>query len=87
MLFRQTNITVHSINDSVNVVAFNDINVHHKEWWRKWKILTQDFIFKSLTQVVYFPTQTIDIDFHAPVFRDSFLIPNCSACSAVSVCL
>ena len=68
------------INPSANIFVFGDFNVHHKDWLKysggtgKPGELCYNFsISNDLTQMVNFPTQILDCDYHSPALLDLFL--------------
>ena len=70
-----------SINPSANVFVFGDFNIHHKD------LLTYSggtYRLNDLIQMVNFPTQIPDCDYHSPVHLDFFLSPDASICSTMA---
>ena len=81
-----------SINQSGNVFAFGDFNVHHKDWLtysggtdRPGKFCYNFSISNDLTQMVNFPTRVPDCDSHSPALFDLFLSSDASICSTMAV--
>ena len=80
-----------SINPSANVFVFGDFNVHHKDWLtysggtdRPGELCCDFSISNDLTQMVNFPTQIPDCDFHSPALLDLFLSSDASICSTMA---
>ena len=62
-----------SINPSANMFGFGDFTVHHKDWFTysggtdtSGKLYYNFSISHDFTQMVNFPTWTIDCDSHSP---------------------
>ena len=69
-----------SINPSANVLVFEDLNVHHKDWLtysggtdRSGELCYNFSISNDLTQMVNFPTQIPDCDSHSLALLDLFI--------------
>ena len=65
------------INQSANVFAFGDFEVHHKDWLtysggsdRYCELCYNFSIANNLTQTVNSPTWILDCDFHSPAVLD-----------------
>ena len=79
------------INPFANVFVFGDFNVHHKDWLIYYggtdqpSELCYNFsISNDFTQLVNFPTQTWDCDFHSLVLLDLFLSSDAGICSTMA---
>ena len=79
-----------SINSSA-VFVFGDFNIHHKDWLtysggtdRPGELCYNFSISNYLTQIVNFPTQIPDCDFHSPALLDLFLSSDASICSTMA---
>ena len=71
--------------------VFGEYNVHHKDWLiysggtdRPDELCYNFSISNDLTQIVNFPTQIPDCDFHSPALLDSFLSSAASICSTIA---
>ena len=80
-----------SINSSANVFVFGDFNVHHKVWLtysggtdRLGELCYNFSILNDLTQIVNFPTQIPDCDFHSPALLDLFISSDAIICSTMA---
>ena len=81
-----------SINPSANLSLFGDFKVHHKDMLtysvgtdRSGELCYNFSIPNDLTQMVNFPTQIPDCDFHCPALLGLFLSSDVSICSIVAV--
>ena len=80
-----------SINPSANVFVFGEFNVHCKDWLtysggtHRPGVLCCNFsISNNLTQMVNFPTQIPDCDYHSPALFDLFISSDASICSTMA---
>ena len=80
-----------SINSSAAVIAFGDLNIHHKDWLtysggtdRSGELCYNFSISNDLTQMVNFPTRIPDCDSHSPALLDLFLSSDTSICSTMA---
>ena len=80
-----------SINPSTNVFVFGDFNVHHKDWLTysgeidgPGELCYNFSASDDLTQMVNFPTQIPDYDYHRPTLLNVFLFSDTSICSAIA---
>ena len=71
--------------------VFGDFNVHHKDWItysggtdRRGELCYNFSISNDLTQIVNFPTQILDCDFHSPALLDLFISSDASICSTMA---
>ena len=69
-----------SINPSANIFVFGDPNVHHKDWLTYFGRTDQsgEFCYNfsvsdDLTQMVNFPTQMPNCDYHSLALLDLFI--------------
>ena len=80
-----------SINLSVNVFVFGDLNVQHKDWFtyssgtdRPGELCYNFSILNDLTQMVNFPTRIPGCNSHSPALLDLFLSSDASICSTMA---
>ena len=73
------------------VIVFEDFNVRHKDWLtysggtgRPVELCCNSSISNELTQMVNFPNQIPDCDFHSPALLDFFLSCDTSIYSAMA---
>ena len=71
--------------------VFGDFNVHHKEWLtysggtdRPGELCYSFSISNELAQIVNFPTQNPDCDYHSPSILDFFLSCDASICCQIA---
>ena len=74
-----------------NVFAFQDFNVHHKDWLtysggtdRPGELCYYFSISNDLTQMINFPTWITDCDSHSPALLDLFISSDTSICSTMA---
>ena len=79
------------VNPSANMFVFEEFNVHHKDWLtysgetdRPGKLCYNFSVSNGCTEMVNFPTQIPDCDFHSPVLLDLFLSSDSSICSTMA---
>ena len=77
-----------SINPPDNLFAFEDFNVHHKDWltyscgtYRSGEFCYNFSITNNLIQMITFPTRIPDCVSHSPALLDLFLPSDASICS------
>ena len=78
-------------NPSVNMFAFGNFTVHHKDWLtysnatnRPGELCYNFSISNDLTQMVNFPTRILDCDSHSPALLDLFISSDASICSTMA---
>ena len=79
------------INLSANVFVFGDFNIQHKDSLtysgktdRSGKLCYIFSVSNDLTQMVNFPTQIPDCDFHSPALLDLFHSSHARICSTMA---
>ena len=80
-----------SINPSASVFLFEDFNIHCKDWLtysggtgRSGELCYNFSISSNLAQIVNFPTQIPDCDFHSPALLNSIFTSDASICSTMA---
>ena len=79
------------IYPSANVFVFGDFNIHHKDWHayssgtdRSGELCYNFSISNDLTEMVNFPTQIPDCDYHSPALLDLFISSDANICSTMA---
>ena len=79
-----------SINPRANVLVFQDLNIHHKDWLiysggtdRPEELLKLS-ILNDLTQIVNFPTWILGCNSYSPALLDLFISSDISICYAMT---